>query len=452
MKEVIGKARLRKNRLRKNWPQVILPGLGVLMIGAAVAVGVAHGFSFPKLLIGLSGLLILAAAKSGKRFVGFYKSAAVILLNTLALLIFLEMAAAAILWLWPEAGESRLEAEGYYQSQEWGAGYLHDSELAPGESYEPYVIWKKKPYESQYLGVDKDGNRVTPGARCGKDSYVVFMFGGSTMWGTGVPDWGTIPAYIQAQMSVLHKEPVCVRNFGQPAWVSTQGVIELLRHLQAGEVPNLVIFYDGINDVGIATTQGVAGGHDDLSLIRTRLENDNASRNFMQLIVRTKTFGLLERFFPISGLRDWPSDYNRPTHDPEVLGAKVTRAYLTNYRGVKAIASDFGFDYGFFWQPTPDYELKPLTAEEKEIENAEEADKKKLINVVYPQVKAATREDDHVLYISDVFNNTTERVYLDDAHLTPGGNEKVAKRMMELLVRMERSSAKSAESKSTNLR
>jgi hypothetical protein len=42
-------------------------------------------------------------------------------------------------------------------------------------------------------------------------------------------------------------------------WVSTQSVIMLLRQLQHGNIPDVVVFYDGVNDTYAAYQQGFAG-------------------------------------------------------------------------------------------------------------------------------------------------------------------------------------------------
>lgn len=39
------------------------------------------------------------------------------------------------------------------------------------------------------------------------------------MWGTGSPDWGTIPAFLQSGLQALKGGPVCVVNFGESGWV-----------------------------------------------------------------------------------------------------------------------------------------------------------------------------------------------------------------------------------------
>ena len=84
---------------------------------------------------------------------------------------------------------------------------------------------------------------MTPGADCSAKSFKVFTFGASEMWGTGSPNWGTIPAHLQKGLEKLRQGPVCVTNFAESAYVSMQGVMMLLMQLRSGNVPDVVLFY-----------------------------------------------------------------------------------------------------------------------------------------------------------------------------------------------------------------
>ena len=113
----------------------------------------------------------------------------------------------------------------------------------PEIHFEPYYHWRRGPYRGKYVNIDEEGLRRTvkspkPGAR------KVFMFGGSTMWGTGSPDSDTIPSLLQRRLGDSYD----VYNFGEYAYVSTQELNYLLKRLADGDVPRIVIFYDGVND------------------------------------------------------------------------------------------------------------------------------------------------------------------------------------------------------------
>ncbi|MFN8372405.1 MAG: hypothetical protein U0694_05960 [Anaerolineae bacterium] len=58
------------------------------------------------------------------------------------------------------------------------------------------------------------------------------------MWGYGVPDSSTIAAYLQASVP----DGVCICELCRSGFNSTQNLLRLLELLQAGDVPDVVIF------------------------------------------------------------------------------------------------------------------------------------------------------------------------------------------------------------------
>jgi hypothetical protein len=97
-------------------------------------------------------------------------------------------------------------------------------------------------YQSPTVNVNPSGERVVPGASQDPTAVQIWFFGGSTMWGTSSPDWGTIPAQFQRLAEEQWDRPLAVRNLGESAWVSTQSVIPLIQELQHGRVPDSVVF------------------------------------------------------------------------------------------------------------------------------------------------------------------------------------------------------------------
>ena len=368
----------------------------------------------------------------------WYKNTALVVFNTFLLLIALEAAAAVVLRLWTPADESRLEqAPWYYKNQKWGTGYAREAGHIDNVTYVPYVLWKTEPYQGTYIHVDRDGNRETPGSTCGQHSVNVFVFGGSTVWGDGVPDWGTIPAYLQAELSTPGGRPVCVRNLGQPGWVSTQDVIELQRYLQTGDVPDLAIFYDGFNDVGVLWEGGGVGSPYYTDTIRHRLEPYGLRRAFLSLAARTHGVILLERFLPSLSLAEERFDQvGDPGPDRRAMSPAIVKTYLANCDTVRALAARFGFRYAFFWQPSLDYKRSLLTPQEQQIVQTEETERPgmpEVLRAVYDKVKADARDADHLYFIAEGLQNVAEPVYLDGVHLTHVGNETIASRIVETL-------------------
>ncbi len=90
--------------------------------------------------------------------------------------------------------------------------------------------------------------------------------------GRGLPDWLTIPSELALEYSNAGG-PACVRNFGVLAWVSMQGVVELMLELKrAPRKPDLVVFYDGINDVFSVYQSGKIDVHQNFDHIRDVFE------------------------------------------------------------------------------------------------------------------------------------------------------------------------------------
>src|SRR3954451_8179244 len=85
------------------------------------------------------------------------------------------------------------------------------------------------------------------------------MFGGSTLCGIGARDHYTIPSFLSKMLTQAFPERIRVTNYGTTGFVNTQEMILLIRELQRGCRPQIVIFYDGYNDTFSAFQNRIAG-------------------------------------------------------------------------------------------------------------------------------------------------------------------------------------------------
>ncbi len=235
------------------------------------------------------GIAVGAGAESiaplrlfGRRAADIYKKTGVLVLNAVVCFACLELASASVikgrvaLAALIQPGEQEVldprSASSYYSSQEWAPVYWREFRVSRRQAYRPYVLWRRHAFSGKTINVDADGVRLTPGAVCGSSSFKVFVLGGSTVWGTGSADWNTLPAHLQTELQGVSARPVCVVNFGESAYVSTQSVLQLLLQLQAGNVPDLVISYEGYNDAFSAYQSGRAGVHENLAQLAASFE------------------------------------------------------------------------------------------------------------------------------------------------------------------------------------
>ena len=305
-----------------------------------------------------------------------------------------------------------IEGSPYFATRPWAKTYHEEfTRLTRAMKYHPYTIWRFPPFQGRYINTDEEGTRVTPGS-C--QSPRVWLFGGSTMWGFGAPDDGTIAAHVQR----LAPAEECVRNFGQLGYTSTQGVITLESELRKGRRPRLVIFYDGVNDISAAVLYRQPGLHMFVPEVAEKLEHPFSIKNWMTW---SNQFRLLRRL--TKRLPTMPPQ-------PDAIADMVVAGWLENYRIVQALATAYRFSAVFFWQPTVLTGRRPLLGAEVEPRGfGSDPNLKSLFQRVQERVNLRTRDTPGLYDLTGSLDGYRGHAYLDWHHLTPEANEVVAKTM-----------------------
>lgn len=353
------------------------------------------------------------------------------LLNLIALLAILNVASALTLAVLSRRAPATLAERNarvsWYQSRPWAPAFWREFSAVRGVRYEPFVLWRQVPRRGTYLGIGDDGLRVTPGAQCRAGAFRVFVFGGSAAWGWGAPDSSTIPALLQTELASRHT-PLCVVNYGQPGWVSTQEVIELERQLQRGHIPALAIFYDGYNDALHSRINRTPAAHYSLDHFADRLTTARRVPPLAQLLHGTAAWRLASRL-----RRGAPAGGDAPPLPPdsaERLAAATADQYHANVKIVAALASAFGFEYAFFWQPMLGTGSRRPTPEERAYAPVLDPP---FFRAVDRRVRAAAGDGHHWYYLGDALDAQDSTVFIDHVHVTPDGNAIVAKHIAGLL-------------------
>jgi len=285
---------------------------------------------------------------------------------------------------------------------------------------------------------------VTPGADCSANSFKVFTFGGSTMWGTGSPNWGTIPAYLQAGLAKLRHGPVCVMNFGETAYVSTQDVIMLLTQLRSGNVPDLVLFYSVSGDIYAAYQSGRAGVPQNLDQIAGRFEMVKSPPTLVELLTSSYSYSLIENLMgklTIANPRQGEPaasvlvTYESMGIEVAKLSDLIVQGYFENYKIVNALAQKYGFKYFFFVQPIISRDSKPLTREEQEMKQGLEREDalNKLCTAVYQTLENGSAKYQNLYTIAHIFDGYDSLLWIDAFHVTPIGNQLIAQKMLDVI-------------------
>jgi hypothetical protein len=420
---------------------------GGLLIAVALAAGLLGvsepaTFGIGRLLQIVIGSLLFLTGLLGEKIKAFYQGAAIILLNTALLLACLEVASIAVARLglvashWDVTLTRYLELP-YYREQEWTESYWRQAKAAEAYQYQAYTVWRHKPFVGSLVNVSPEGIRDTPAAVCEDGAYTVYTFGGSSMWGWGSPDWGTIAAYLQIGLEPLIEGPVCVVNFGEDAYVSTQSLVTLILQLQRGNIPDVVVFYDGVNDVYAAYESGQPGVHTMFDHVAGRLEE--RENGLMLWLKGTRSFWLAQELVRTFGADAQPASEKPPVvissaDDFDTVAESVADRYLGNYDIVSRLAREYGFRYYFFWQPHLAVGEKALTRHEQEMRSEMDETLAALANAVYREIAAASLEYEGLWYIADVFDDHVVQIWIDAwGHITPEGNELVAREMLSVM-------------------
>ena len=320
--------------------------------------------------------------------------------------------------------------------------------------YEPYTIWKRRPYRGKYTTIDVSGSRRTVGNSESRNALKIWMFGGSAVWGVGAPDGETIPSHLAALLNGELGIDSNVRNLGRRGFVSTQEVIYLMRELQAGRRPDVVVLYNGVNDAAaVSLRPEFPGAHVSFDTVRDRFESNGEDDDFGWLARSTGLYKasriVLDRFegdpFERDGIIVYADQDTGSTPNYRRLAERGLDLWLFNARVIDSLAHEYGFTPLVAFQPGLWSTGKPLDRSEKSLIASEmEYAGLKTIMTVRAEMAAVLDErlsdvqaPQGIANLNDLFSDTPEPLYIDYAHVTGRGNEIAARRIAaELLDRL----------------
>ena len=332
---------------------------------------------------------------------------------------------------------AKMPRDGYASpaDQSWFAAYwkeFNDSTYASVDSAS-YSNYHRHPFQGRYINVDGSGRRVTWNQNpTGADGVIrLSIFGGSTIWGTGARDEFTIPSYVSKLLAAKYPHRFAVINYGQDRYVNTQEVITLLREIQKDNIPDIVVFYDGYNEVYTGIQSGAAGSpmNEDNRMREFNILHPTRTRDFyLEALSRTNTFQLLQ------GLRAGlsPDAVADPLkdRDNDALARDVVKVYFRNVEAVNAVKKEFGMVAHFFWQPSVYTRTHPTEMEQSIIHASGHV--ASFYRRVHEEMKQVQRTAGPANFrdISNVLDGYAGTAYIDTVHATELANEKVAREIV----------------------
>jgi lysophospholipase L1-like esterase len=332
------------------------------------------------------------------------------------------------------AATAEPHTESIYGGQPWAATFWKEKPIASAKlEYRPYTVWRRPTFTGETINIDENGYRRTYYSNCDNPSFTIWMFGNSALWGASSPDWATIPSYLAEEYKNAGGG-VCVRNFAEMGWVSTQSMVQLVLLLKhEAHRPDVVIFYDGVSDTFLPSESNTPDAHMSFESIKKGMEGLLSERN--------TPFTYLRRSYTYRYLELWSTSFSRPWHalkpnlmNYEAEAQKTRENYQANIRMVESLSHAFGFHCLFVWQPTLLSGKKPLSPEEDQARARQEKTlpgSQRLTRTTYGEFDQLHEPD--FLNLADLLHDHTETLFADYSHLGPQGNQIVAKRIFQEL-------------------
>jgi lysophospholipase L1-like esterase len=265
-------------------------------------------------------------------------------------------------------------------AEPWYPAFAREFEESSAQGWRPYVYFRRaKAYHGQYVNIDSNRHRVTPQPRMpATPARRVFFFGGSTLWGSFQRDDHTIVAEAARRLQTIAPpgQRIEVTNLAETGYVSTQGMLELMLQLRSGQRPDVVVFFDGINDTFSVLQNGEAGvGQNEMN----RASEFTMGRRLAWsgheegLVKDLHSYALLaDMAFERTRLVQRLERAVRPTAERPLLSTdsaarSAVRVYVENVRIMEALARTYGFTPIYVWQPTLHATQKKLTPFEERL-------------------------------------------------------------------------------------
>lgn len=251
----------------------------------------------------------------------------------------------------------------------------------------------------------------------GQRPLEVWFFGGSTIFGLNQQrDDHTIPSEF-ARLAQQHGLPVQVRNFGVPSWVNMQETTMLSLLLSEGKRPDLVVFYDGIND--IVAQLGAA-------LLGPEIAGEPTTLSATQ--IRQAFVGLDANGPPVPPPTPLNDVVAGRLHSPQQLQRSLARVYGQGTDIADHLAAAYGFRITRFWQPTL-YSRSPLPAGERALLHSLGLDDRSMAAIRTVVDGAVPLLPPDTVDLTGIFDHQSAPIFVDLAHTNELGARLVAEAM-----------------------
>lgn len=277
--------------------------------------------------------------------------------------------------------------------------------------FDPWLQFRNKPFAGKYVNVSGYIRKTIPDfVQKSADTFNIWFFGGSTMFGFNVADAETIPSYL-AQLYQENKVPgksLKIINYGARSYFSFHEFKLLQDRLLFEKSPDLVIFMDGLNEiVSIPTT-----------LFKEPEYSGHLREYFKQhfIVARGKNItDSIRAYYAFT--KTWST---------EAIADTIFNNYLFTVNAVQQMQKLYNFQSLFVWQPVPYYNYA-----NQEKDPTCDKNSYPVYNVLNPKIQTAYMNVKNSLYLADLLQNEKNMPFVDRVHYSPAFNKKIASLILQ---------------------
>lgn len=350
----------------------------------------------------------------------------------------------------PKASRDARQDLSVFKNADWAQEYFQEFKAA-GYTYESYLGWKGKAFKGKFINVSSEGVRKTwnPAGLDKSKAKLVYCFGGSALWGVGARDDYTVPSFIS---KFLNKdgEQYYVINYGQQGYNSSQEVIYLMLLIKDKQIPDYVLFFDGINDLHCAYTNNKTGDAADFTEKREKLKYEGeikSNRDYLKKFIRGYIDARINAYAFTRKMRQKYRKWKETDDEGKLkimtiedrdegqllsLANDAVDNYFNLTEIVRGLSDLYGFKVAFFWQPMTGAHIS--SSEEEAEFTSKMGEKKFEFNQLAYKIVEGKKNQKDFFDLQKIFEskdkNTT--VFIDFCHLSELGNSLVAQRMVDV--------------------
>jgi len=217
--------------------------------------------------------------------------------------------------------------------------------------YAPYTMFREAASEGRLVNVHARGFRSNQSGGLFNDwppnksnqGLTIFVFGGSTVFGYGLPDNETIPARLEYHLRARGLKEAKVYNFGIGSFTAIQEGILFQSLLSDNVAPDMAIFVNGLNDFYYLN-----GAPEFNEVFQKSFDERNDKRPLYTLIRELPVAKALSLAFS--------EGQTAREHSSDARASEIAaNRYINSLRCISGMSREFGVETLFVLQPVPTF-------------------------------------------------------------------------------------------------